>query len=60
MRNPFDELEPDPRAVLAARALMARLPPLAEGKMFGVLVVEGADPLCAFSADAKLEGFAAS
>lgn len=57
VRNPFDELEPDPRAADAARALMERLPALAEGKMFGVLVVEGAEPLHAFSADAKLTGF---
>src|SRR5438046_1046083 len=52
VRNPFDELEPDPRAADAARALMRRLPVLSEGKMFGVLVVEGAEPLAAFSGDA--------
>lgn len=52
MRNPFDELEPDPRAVDAARALQLRLPQPSEGKMFGVLVVEGAEPLCAVSGDA--------
>ena len=42
MRSPFDEHEPDERAVAAARVLMSRLPSLDEGKMFGVLVVEGA------------------
>jgi tRNA pseudouridine32 synthase/23S rRNA pseudouridine746 synthase len=57
VRSPFDEVEPDPRAVVAARALMQRLPPLAEGKMFGALVVEGGDPLYAFSGDAPLSGF---
>jgi tRNA pseudouridine32 synthase/23S rRNA pseudouridine746 synthase len=37
---------------------MRELPALDEGKMFGVLVVEGAAPLRAFSGDAALEGFA--
>jgi len=56
VRNPFDELEPDPRAAEAARALMARLPALDEGKMFGVLVLEDGGVLHAFSGDCKLEG----
>lgn len=57
MRSPFDETEPDLRAAEAARTLMARLPELGIGKMFGVLVVEGAEPLCAFSGDAAERGF---
>ncbi len=57
MQNPFDELEPDPRAVAAAQALMRRLPALDEGKMFGVLVAEGGEVLHAFSGDAALPGF---
>ncbi len=56
MRSPFDELEPDPRAAAAARALTARLPALDEGKMFGVLVLEDGGVLHAFSGDSRLEG----
>ncbi|MFT3842148.1 MAG: RluA family pseudouridine synthase [Myxococcaceae bacterium] len=57
VQNPFDEHEPDPRAAAAAQALMRTLPTLAEGKMFGVLVVEGGAVLQAFSGDAQLQGF---
>jgi tRNA pseudouridine32 synthase/23S rRNA pseudouridine746 synthase len=58
MLNPFDELEPDPRAAAAAQALMRELPKLDEGKMFGVLVLENGEVLRAFSGDPALEGFA--
>lgn len=57
VQNPFDEHEPDPLAAAAAQALMRSLPVLAEGKMFGVLLVEGGSVLRAFSGDARLEGF---
>lgn len=40
--SPFDELAPHPIAKRAAELLQARLPILAEGKMFGVLVVRDA------------------
>src|SRR4051812_844942 len=57
MRSPFDEQPPDPVAEEAARALMAELPQLREGKMYGVLVAEDGTVLRAFSAGVDAPGF---
>jgi tRNA pseudouridine32 synthase/23S rRNA pseudouridine746 synthase len=57
VQNPFDEQPPDPRAQDAARALMAELPELREGKMYGVLVAKTGEVLRAFSAGVDAPGF---
>jgi tRNA pseudouridine32 synthase/23S rRNA pseudouridine746 synthase len=55
--NPFDEQLPDSRAQAAAQALMAELPALDEGKMYGVLVATSGEVLRAFSAGVDAPGF---